>query len=147
MPADSGGKEQLVAMGCSGETSKHPKQKQRKVRSPSRKDPRKAWEASFVIRGSLSSSTLSVIFPTLPPPPTCIRTHFQESFPESWKTSHGYSSALQLPGSPSCLSASCSCDSAQWVLLTLYQQLCVSSVLACLAAVGALVLRSDAMDD
>lgn len=48
MPADAGGewgKEQLVAIRCSGETST--RHKQRKVRSPSRKGPRKVREASF----------------------------------------------------------------------------------------------------
>lgn len=46
-----------------------------------------------------------MISPTPPPSPsaTCIRTHCQESFPESWKTPHRCSWALQLPGSPSCL--------------------------------------------
>lgn len=82
---DSGGEvEQLVAMGCSGETSMC--QKQRKERSSSRKGPRKVREASFKPQGSLSSSTLSVISPTpFPQPPTCISTHCQEAFPEFWK--------------------------------------------------------------
>lgn len=71
MPADTGGEwgKGQLAIRCSGETSTH--HKQRKVRSPSRKGPRKVREASFETLSSLSSSALSVISPTptLPHPP------------------------------------------------------------------------------
>lgn len=139
------GEEQLVAIGCSGETSQ--RQKQRKVRRPSRKGPRKVGEASFETQGSLSSSTLSVIFTTPPPPPHASEPTAKSPSLSPGKPPIGIAQHCRFQVAPPAWSASCSCESAQWVLLTLYQQLRVSTVLACLAAVGALVLRSDVMDD